>query len=603
MTHKFQVNLGGIIDLLSNHLYGTPEVFLRELLQNAVDAITARRARGIDGGGIRISLHESPLRLVCEDDGIGLTEDEVHRFLATIGESSKRGAANQRDLLGQFGIGLLSGFVVSDEIAVVTRAEGSDAVVWRGRVDGTYTVGKHDGVAPPVGTRVELVAKRGCEALFAARKVAELAARYGGLLPYPIELVHGAARTCVNAEPPVFRRAFADAASRRAALLAYGKQVFGEDFLDAIVLRAGAGDVDGVAFVRPAAASPGGKRADRVYLKGMLLGDTAEELLPAWAAFVRCVVDARGLRPTASREAFYQDERLDSSRDEIAQVLRAHFRQLATTDEDTLDDIIGIHGMWLKAMCLEDDALLRALVDCFRFETTLGRCTLRELREREPLVRYTPTVDGYRQVAQVAAAEGIAIVNGGYVHDAELLERIPSVLPEVRVEAVSADDIVHAFEDVGLAELDAAHELLRAADVALRPFRCVAELKQFAPETLPVMYVASPRAAFRRDAKRVAEAAGGLWGSVLGRVVDAGHDTGGDDARMIFNHRNPLVRRLVDHAHDRGLLHHAVRALYTQALMLGHHPLGSAELAAMNESLIGLVELATLPLTVGKAKA
>ncbi|HEY5921748.1 MAG TPA: HSP90 family protein [Kofleriaceae bacterium] len=595
MAHKFQVNLGGIIELLSNHLYGTPEVYIRELLQNGVDAITARRAKGGDAGHIRISL-PTPTRLVFEDDGIGLTEDEVHRFLATIGESSKRGVINQKDLLGQFGIGLLSCFVVSDEIVVVTRAEGSAAIEWRGKVDGTYSVTAHAGAEPPIGTRVELVAKRGAEPLFAASKVTELVIRYGGLLPYPIEVVHRDGRTIANGEPPVFRRSSVD----RAAALAYGKQLFGEDFLDAIVLRCEPGDVDGIAFVRASAASPGGKRSDRVYLKGMLLGDSAEDLMPAWAGFMRCVLDARDLRPTASREAFYQDEVLDAAREQLARGLREHFGRLASTDEHALYEIIAVHGMWLKSMCLEDDELYRALVDYFPFETTLGPFTLGELRKRESLVRYAPSVDAYRQVAQVAAAEGLAIVNAGYIYDAAILEKLP--LLGVQVEAVSVDDVVQAFEDVALAELDAAHDMLRAADVALRPFRCVGELKRFSPDTLPVMYAASPRAAFRREAKRSAEAAGGLWGSVLERVVEAG-DGGTDDARLVFNHANPLVRRLIEHAHDRGLLHHTIRALYTQALMLGHHPLGVAELTAMNESLVGLVELATLPLAVGKAKA
>ena len=597
MAHRFQVNLGGIIELLSNHLYGTPEVYVRELLQNGVDAITARRAAGGDAGNIRISLLDAPTRLVFEDNGIGLTEAEVHRFLATIGESSKRGVVNQKDLLGQFGIGLLSCFVVSDEIVVVTRANGNPAIEWRGKVDGTYSVKAHAGAEPPIGTRVELVAKRGAESLFAAAKVIELVTRYGGLLPYPIEVVHRGGSMIANGEPPVFRRAVVE----RAAALAYGKQVFGEDFLDAIVLRSEPGDVAGLAFVRPTAAGAGAKRSDRVYLKGMLLGDSAEDLLPSWAGFVRCVVDARDLRPTASREAFYQDDVLDAARDQLARGLRDHFGKLAASDERALFEIIRVHGTWLKSMCLEDDALFRALVDWFPFETTLGMVTLGELRRREQIVRYSPTVDGYRQVAQVAAAEGIAIVNAGYIYDSALLEKLPSLL-DAQVEAVSVDDVVHAFEDVALVELDAAHDMLRAADVTLRPFRCIAELKRFSPETLPVMYAASQRAAFRREAKRTAEAAGGLWGSVLDKVVEAG-DGGDDDARLVFNHRNPLVRRLIEHAHDRGLLHHTIRALYTQALMLGHHPLGVAELTAMNEALVGLVELATLPLAIGKAKA
>ena len=142
---NFQVNLGGVIRLLSDHLYGGPEVFIRELLQNSIDAITARRK--IDAsysGRIRVEVITSDRgNTVCvEDDGIGLTESEVHQFLATIGESSKSGDLSRGDFIGQFGIGLLSAFVVSDEITVLTQSarDSAQPVQWTGRANGTYAV-------------------------------------------------------------------------------------------------------------------------------------------------------------------------------------------------------------------------------------------------------------------------------------------------------------------------------------------------------------------------------------------------------------------------------------------------------------------------------
>src|SRR5262249_51742354 len=95
MNHKFQVNLRGIIELLSNHLYSGPHVFVRELLQNCVDAIVARlQLEPKHPGEIAITFQQGvnvdDLTLVFKDNGIGLTEEEIHRFLATIGQSSKR---------------------------------------------------------------------------------------------------------------------------------------------------------------------------------------------------------------------------------------------------------------------------------------------------------------------------------------------------------------------------------------------------------------------------------------------------------------------------------------------------------------------------------
>ena len=129
---NFQVNLRGVIDLLSDHLYSGPHVYIRELLQNGIDAITARQQ--VDpshAGAVKLEIIEGsdsrPTTLVAYDNGIGLTEDEVHEFLATIGQSSKRDTLERQDFIGQFGIGLLSGFVVSDEIVVITRSVKSGA--------------------------------------------------------------------------------------------------------------------------------------------------------------------------------------------------------------------------------------------------------------------------------------------------------------------------------------------------------------------------------------------------------------------------------------------------------------------------------------------
>jgi len=127
MEHRFQVDLRGIIEILSEHLYSGPEVFVRELLQNGVDAITARQQ--LEGQAfqpaVRLELSASedgvPV-LIFSDNGVGLLEAEVHQFLATIGKSSKRlvgeRGTGSSDFIGQFGIGLLSCFVVSNEIVM-----------------------------------------------------------------------------------------------------------------------------------------------------------------------------------------------------------------------------------------------------------------------------------------------------------------------------------------------------------------------------------------------------------------------------------------------------------------------------------------------------
>jgi len=168
-TYHFQVNLGGMLDVLSNHLYKSPDVFLRELLQNGVDAITLRQKSQPDWNGGKITITVEPgRRLVFRDNGAGLSEEGIHRFLAVIGQSSKTELVNGKipeDYIGRFGIGLLSCFMVSDSIVVHTRpAVGGAAHMWTGLPDGTYAAGGVPGghVGDP-----------------------DRQARYGALLPAP----------------------------------------------------------------------------------------------------------------------------------------------------------------------------------------------------------------------------------------------------------------------------------------------------------------------------------------------------------------------------------------------------------------------------------
>jgi molecular chaperone HtpG len=123
----FKVNLGGVLDVLSNHLYSSEKVFLRELLQNSCDAIAARNLFDPDHKGtIRIEvINDEENILIIEDNGIGLKEEEVVEFLSSVGSSTKRDyfTSNRDHFIGQFGIGLLSCFMICDEIVLITKAK------------------------------------------------------------------------------------------------------------------------------------------------------------------------------------------------------------------------------------------------------------------------------------------------------------------------------------------------------------------------------------------------------------------------------------------------------------------------------------------------
>ncbi len=586
--HRFQINLRGVIDLLSNHLYSGPQVYIRELLQNSVDAITARRkVDAVHAGEITLEIaggtRGTPPTLVVEDNGIGLTEDEVHRFLATIGESSKRDDLGQKraDFIGQFGIGLLSCFVVSDEIVLITKsAAGGKPVEWRGRADGTYSVKTIDSDMAP-GTRVYLRSKKGMEDWFELDRVRELATHFGGLLPHPIK-VAGAA---INGAPPPWRAASPD----RDAVLEYGRALFGADFFDWIPLRSSIGDVDGVAYVLPYTASLATKNTHRVYLKNMLLSESGEHVLPSWAFFVKAVVNANDLRPTASRESFYEDESLEGTREALGACLREYLVKLAATDKRRLMRLIELHYLPIKALAVEDDDFFRLFIDHLPFETTAGRVTLKEHVKQHGGIRYVRTVDQFRQIARVASAQGMGVVNGGYVYDAELLEKYGELHRKTPVDAVDPAELAQEFEEVSLDDREKVHAFLKTADEALKPFRCRAEVRRFKPAELPALYSSSHDEDYHRSIETSKESADEHWAGILGSLQGGRERAPG--AELCFNFDNTLVRKLAG-LEDRRLVKQAVQMLYVQALLLGHHPLKQKEMQLLNDGLTGLIERA-----------
>jgi molecular chaperone HtpG len=594
MDHKFQINLGGLIDLLSNHLYSGPEVYVRELLQNGVDAIRARCGAEPDHRGeIVIEAHAprgKPPTLIFHDDGIGLTEDEVHRFLATIGESSKRVVAGDRpaDFIGQFGIGLLSCFVVSEEIVVVSRSArpGGRPLEWRGRPDGTYSLKPIEADLAP-GTQVFLTAKDGCEEHFQPDRVRDLARHFGGLLPFPVRVTAGKQSEVVNSGGAPWRARYPSAQARSRALLDFGREAFGLEFFDAIPLHSSTGAVDGVAYVLPFTPNLATRRAHRVYLKNMLLSEKADNLLPEWAFFVKAVVNANDLRPTASRESFYEDAKLIAARTALGECLRSYLVQLAEHDRAKLGRLIALHHLSIKALAVRDDDFYRLFINWLPFETSQGEMTLSDYVRQSPTIRYVPTVDEFRQVAQVAAAQGACVINGGYTYHTELLERYSEVFPEVSTERVSSEGLSRALGELGAEEQEEAQGLLASADEALRSFRCSTEVRTFRPENIPALYVTSGEGRFFRSLEQSKEVANPLWGSVLDSLGRRPQPVA--PARLTFNFRNPLVRRLAS-VTDRSLVRRAVQLLYVQALLLGHHPLTTKETTLLNDGMLALIE-------------
>lgn len=588
----FQVDLRGLVDLLSHHLYSSPRVYLRELLQNAVDALTARHAVEPHGDfGIRLYADGKVVRV--EDDGVGLTEADVHTFLATIGRSSKRAeriAEQRADFIGQFGIGLLSCFLVADEIHVLSRSArtpDAPAVEWRGRGDGSYTVRTLPASARPrPGTTVTLTPRSDAGEWTRPQQVHALARHFGSLLRHPVTFDDGSGSpgTPVNPEPAPWARSFPTPGARSRALAAYGEEVFGFTPLDTIELDLPAVGLKGIACVLPEAVPAGRRHGHRVHVKGMLLSEQAEEILPEWAFFVRCVVDAESLRPTASRESLYEDATLAAVRDALAERLREWIARAAASDPDLLGRFLQTHHLAVKSLAVHDDEILRMLLPWLPFETTDGHTTLDEFARTHRTVLVTSSVEEFRQVAAIASAAGLGVVNGGYTYDRELVHRMPEIRPEVSVADLDPATLTAHLDPVDReTELAAAPYLAQARD-ALAVFDCDVALRTFQPASAPALLVDSREARHERTRSRLArEQEGGLWGDILGALRQEA-----PRAQLILNQLNPLVRTAVA-IDEPELARTSAEALYGQAVMLSRRPLRPAESSLINRSFLDLL--------------
>ncbi|MEL7976184.1 HSP90 family protein [Isoptericola sp. F-RaC21] len=620
-TDAFQVDLRGLVELLSRHLYSSPRVYLRELLQNGVDAITARRAldpaapaqvllRPLDDGGLEV-----------HDTGVGLTAEEARDLLATIGRSSKREdgpsaddlgtgfGGGREEFLGQFGIGLLSAFMVADEIDLVSRSARDPQAVpvrWRGYADGRYELTEldpADPTAPPVpegpGSVVRLRPLRDAEHWLEPDTVAALAADFGGLLPVDVSVEvrledGGTARRRLSGDEVPWRAAYADDGERARALAAYCERTLGFTPLAHIDLDLPVAGLTGVAFVLPAAVAPTTAAHHRVSLKRMLLGTGVEGLLPEWAFFVRCVVDASALRPTASREGLFEDDVLFATREALGDRVRAWTLETLAEPSPLARAFLSTHHLAVRALAVQDDAMLDLAARVLPFETTVGTRTLADLAEpadgeAPPRVLWTTSVEEYRRVAAVAAAQGLPVLNAGYVYDADLLARVARRRPAWRLAPVAPGDLEAVLAEVEpLRELEVTDALAALRD-DLADQDCDVQLRVFEPSEVPAMLLTDRDGEHSRQAREAAEPVGDatdVWGAVLAGLTGPARAR-----RLVLNDANPTVRALLA-AGDAPVRAAGTRSLYVTALLASGRPLAGAEAGLLDDALRTLLERA-----------
>ena len=591
---RFQVELSGLVNLLSRHLYSGPQVFVRELMQNGVDAITARRAFA-PGCPARITFTVRDELLEVRDTGVGLDEAEAEELLATIGRSSKRDAelgGGREEFLGQFGVGMLAAFMVATRIEVFSHsAKQADAatVHWVGQDDGTFTVSRlpagHPDALDEPGSLVRLRARADMRSWLEPETVRNLAEEYGGLLDIPITVADHSTTSVdsgpvrVNEPTLPWLNEYPSATARRQALHQYCETTFGFTPIGMIDFSVPVSGVSGVAFVLPQAVASGA-HGHRVYLKRMLVSAHSPELLPDWAFFVRAVADT-GLSPTASREALHEDELLEATREAIGGQLKAWIRRNLRSGLPAATQFIRTHSLALRSLALEDDEMLELVSEVLPYETSDGLMPL-AAAVRGGELRYAATTETFRTIAPIARAQGIVLVNAGYVYDGDIMHRLAR--HGWVVNALGPNDLVQELsEPADERKAVVAGALARARQV-LDADDCDVVLREFEPAHTPALMLRNREQEFQRELREEQTLQDDAWGSLLGAFTT---NDSTPTRTLVLNDATPVVRQLLDA--DGIVFDAGVRSLYLSALMLAGEGLRSSEIETLNTSLSTLL--------------
>jgi molecular chaperone HtpG len=343
--HEFQAEVKQLLDLMVHSLYSNKDIFLRELISNASDALDRRRFEQLTDEGVR---HEGELGIWIEadrenrlltisDNGIGMSRDEVIANLGTIARSgtkafmqglaeAKRAGAASPELIGQFGVGFYSAFMVADELTVVTRRAGAEhAVRWVSTGDG-YTV--EDAHRAEAGTTITLKLKPADEEAHLSDYtdewvIKQIVKRYSDFVAYPVKMKTWEdedggkvlKESVLNSQKAIWARPKEEVTDEE--LNEFYRHISHDwhpPLTHVSVRMEGTFEAQGLLFIPETAPfdlfHPEMKRGVQLYVKRVFIMDECKELVPGYLRFVKGVVDAQDLSLNVSREILQKDRQI-----------------------------------------------------------------------------------------------------------------------------------------------------------------------------------------------------------------------------------------------------------------------------------------------------
>jgi molecular chaperone HtpG len=574
--------------VLAEHLYTSKKVGIRELIQNAHDSCIRRKIEANEARyspRIDVLLDVATRRVVIRDNGNGLTEEEIGTYLATIGRGYTRELRERlafsspeeaAELIGQFGLGFLSAFLLASEVTVITRSiQGTPALRWHSRGDEHYdlTPGERD----EVGTTVELKIKPSASFILNEKTLSDTVRQYADFLPIPIYIDNE--ETPVNLMAPPWE----DATPGR-AIADYIHRVFGGTkplcMLQLHDAKVNLGHdsitvpLAGFLFVPPGSIASVREFGDlHVYIRRMFICERERDLLPPWARFVRGVIECPLLQPTASREGIHQDENFELVRQAIEEQLGEGLQILARDEPTTWRKIVRGHSDVIIGWAVNDSAFFEKVEEIVTFRTTRGPLSLPEYLEQSGGSLYYVTRElGSLQEQVLAEGRDVPAIDASWFSVPSFLERYAQTHPEV--ELVQLDGESRQLLRPAQEELfEALLKFYRDQDIR-------ATVAAFKPHEAPAILLYPQGAELAREAEASMQA-GDLPGPLAGLVHEYIDSRFGDREELAgtlhLNANNPFIRRLAERPPSREVRDCVLTMVYQIARLFAGRMLSASD--------------------------
>ena len=402
-TLGFQAEVKQLLQLMIHSLYSNREIFLRELISNAADASDKLRFEALHNAAlfendselnIRIAYDKAARTLTISDNGIGMSRDEVINNLGTIAKSGTReffarlSGDQQKDanLIGQFGVGFYSAFIVADKVTVTTRRAGEKSdqgVRWESDGSGEFTIEMQDKAAR--GTEIVLHLREGQDDLLSGQKIRTIIRKYSDHIVQPIvmkkeEWKDGAQQ--MLDEDETVNKAFALWARAKSEISDEEYREFykhvGHDFQDPLAWTharvEGRQEYTQLLYIPSRAPFDMWERdaihGVKLYVRRVFIMDDAEQLMPRYMRFVRGVVDSSDLPLNVSREILQESKDIESIRKGCTNKVLALLEDLAKSDAEKYAKFWGEFGRVLKEGIGEDQANKDKIAGLLRLAST-----------------------------------------------------------------------------------------------------------------------------------------------------------------------------------------------------------------------------------------